>query len=78
VPHLTLRILVHRRRPSSAKQVEAFALESKTCTLDEREFLVVHGYWPEATDVAERIEGSFTTRGLKTTIIWERVEPAKR
>ena len=29
---------------AQAIHVEAFALESKTRTLDEREFLVVHGY----------------------------------
>jgi hypothetical protein len=40
-------------------------------------FFAVHGYWPEAADVVEPIESCFTTHGLKTTVIVERVEPAR-
>lgn len=37
-------------------------------------FFSVHGYWPEAAAVLEREERSFTTHGLRTTVILERVQ----
>ena len=49
-------------------------LESKNRPEEETEFFIVHGYWPEAAQVAQRIERSFMTRGLRTTIVLERTE----
>jgi hypothetical protein len=50
----------------------AFALENKR-TQDEKTFFRVHGFWPEKADATRRTESCFTTHGLKTTIILERV-----
>lgn len=51
--------------------VEAFDRECKNRSIEEIEFFAAHGYWPEAANVVERTERSFTVRGLKTTIILE-------
>jgi len=40
---------------------------------DDLQFFAVHGYWPEAAQDTAREEDSFVVRGLKTTIIIERV-----
>jgi len=56
---------------------KALDLECKNRSEDELKFFAVHGYWPEAANVVERIESCFTTHGLKTTLILERVEPAR-
>src|ERR1700675_4548823 len=62
---------------TEAIERKALDLERKNRSDDELEFFSVHGYWPEAADVVEPIESCFTTHGLKTTLILERVEPAR-
>ncbi len=47
-------------------------LETKNRTEEEKEFFIVHGCWPETPRVGGRAESTFTTHGLKTTIILER------
>jgi len=56
---------------------KALDLESKNHSEDEMKFFAVHGYWPEAANVVEPIESCFTTYGLKTMVILERVKPAR-
>ena len=56
---------------------KALDLECKNRSADELKFFAVHGYWPEAADVVEPIESWFTTHGLKSTVIVERVEPER-
>ncbi len=56
---------------------KALDLACKNRSEDELKFFAVHGYWPEAADVVEPIKSCFTTHGLKTTLILERVEPAR-
>lgn len=57
---------------TGAIEREVFNLEAKNRPEEETEFFIVHGYWPEAAQVEQRTESSFTTHGLKTTIILER------
>ena len=59
---------------AEAIEREAFALEARNRPEEEAEFFAVHGYWPEAAQVHQRTETSFTTYGMKTTIILERTE----
>jgi ribonuclease I len=59
---------------ADAIEQEALALEIKNRPEEETEFFIVHGYWPEAAQVDQRTETSFTTYGMKTTIILERTE----
>lgn len=59
---------------ADAIELEALALETKNRPAEETEFFIVHGYWPEAAQVHQRTETSFTTYGMKTTIILERTE----
>jgi hypothetical protein len=56
---------------------KALKLECKDRSENEMKFFAVHGYWPEVADVVEPIESCFTTHGLKTTVMLERVEPAR-
>lgn len=53
-------------------EVKLFDLESKNRTEGEKDFFIIHGYWPEAVQLSQRTERSFTTHGLKTTVILER------
>jgi ribonuclease I len=56
---------------------KALDLECKDRSEDEMKFFAVHGYWPETADVVEPVESCFTTHGLKTTVILQRVEPVR-
>jgi hypothetical protein len=57
--------------------MDAFDLEAKNRKQEEKDFFIVHGYWPETAQVTERSEISFTTHGLKTTIILEKASLAE-
>jgi hypothetical protein len=50
---------------------QALELEFEGRPKEELMFFSVHGYWPEAASLVQREECSFTTHGLKTTIILE-------
>lgn len=54
---------------------KALEFECKDRSENELKFLAVHGYWPEGRRCRTCIESWFTTHGLKTTVIVERVEP---
>jgi len=66
-----LRVLEYKARTIA---YDAFDLECKQRSANELEFFNVHGSWPEGAEVSEREERSFTTHGLRTTIILERVQ----
>jgi hypothetical protein len=67
----SLRNLVYG---SEAIVQKALALELKTRAYDEKIFYCIHGFWPDATEVHGRTETSFSTHGLKTTVILERLK----
>lgn len=52
---------------------QAFELELQGRPQQELMFFSVHGYWPEAAVVSERDEKTFSTHGLRSTVILERV-----
>jgi hypothetical protein len=54
---------------------QAFELECEARSVQELRFFRVHGYWPEMAAISERKERSFTTHGLRTTVILEPVQP---
>ena len=65
------------QRRTDAIEMDAFDLEAKNRTEEEKGFFIVHGCWPETARVEGRTEGTFTTHGLKTTIILEKASLAE-
>jgi hypothetical protein len=53
---------------------QALELEFEARSEQELMFFSAHGYWPEAAAVSVREERSFSTHGLKTTVILEPVQ----
>jgi hypothetical protein len=67
----SFRNLVSR---SEAIVQKALARDLMIRAYDEKIFYCIHGFWPDANEIHGRTETSFSTHGLKTTVVLERVE----